>query len=72
MLVCPDQETRDWILGLGGPLIFGGPLQPAVLGTNIASAKLHLTDAFSELQKSLKEKNCVLQSADARAWSASG
>ena len=56
MLVCPDQETRDWILGLGGPLIFGGPLQPAVLGTNIASAKLHLTDAFSELQQSLKEK----------------
>ena len=56
MLVCPDQKTKDWILGLGGPLIFGGPLQPAVLGTNIASAKLHLTSEFSDLQKSLREK----------------
>ena len=37
-------------------MVFAGPLQPPVLGANIASAKIHLANDFSERQQLLKDK----------------
>ena len=56
VIICPDNDVRSRILHLGGPMVFAGPLQPPVLGANIASAKIHLANDFSERQQLLKDK----------------
>jgi 7-keto-8-aminopelargonate synthetase-like enzyme len=55
-LIFNDENQRNLIRSCSGPSIFSGPLQPAVLGAAIASAKLHLTDEIDNLQDSLFEK----------------
>ena len=54
--ICPNQEIKDLIMNCGSTLIFSGPIQPAVLGASIASAKFHLTDALPARQDVLKSK----------------
>ena len=43
VLVFPDAETARLVRTCGSTLIFSGPLQPALLGAAIASARVHLS-----------------------------
>jgi len=54
VLVVPDDEERTLVSRYGPTLIFGGPLQPAVLGAAIASAKIHLSPEIGSLQEDLR------------------
>lgn len=56
ILAVPSEELRDRIRRCGGPMIFSGPLPPAVLGAAVASAKLHLTAELATLQTELRER----------------
>jgi hypothetical protein len=56
VLLFPDPELARKVRTCGGPLITSGPLQPAVLGAALASAKIHLSDEIKTLQKNLFEK----------------
>jgi 7-keto-8-aminopelargonate synthetase-like enzyme len=40
----------------GGPLVFGGPIPPALLGASIASADIHLSPEVSDLQSDLRQR----------------
>jgi 7-keto-8-aminopelargonate synthetase-like enzyme len=51
-----DEQQKTMIKNCSGPSIFSGPLQPAVLGASIASAKIHLSDEIDMLQDNLFEK----------------
>jgi 7-keto-8-aminopelargonate synthetase-like enzyme len=44
VLVFPTAEARQLVKCLGSSLIYSGPIPTAVLGSCVASAKLHLTD----------------------------
>lgn len=55
-LIFQNEEQKSLIKNCSGPSIFAGPLQPAVLGAAIASAKLHLTDEIDMLQDQLFER----------------
>ena len=52
----PDEEIRDRVLRVGGPLIFSGPVQPPMLGAILASARLHLTPEVAERQELLLDR----------------
>ena len=56
VLVCPDNETKRIFRKLGSTLIFSTPNMPAVLGASIASAKIHVSEEISALQKELRSK----------------
>jgi 7-keto-8-aminopelargonate synthetase-like enzyme len=56
ILAVPSEELRDRIRRCGGPMIFSGPLPPAVLGACLASAKLHLSEEMSTLQADLRAR----------------
>ena len=56
VLVYPNEEIRQLVRNCGRTLIFSGPIQPAVLGGAIASARIHLTDEIYEHQNNLKKK----------------
>ncbi len=55
-LVCYDESLRNKIRNYSTTNLFSGPLQPAILGANIASAKIHLSDEIENLQDSLFER----------------
>lgn len=55
-LIYAEQATRDIVRTCGSPLMFGGPLPPAYLAANIASAKIHLSDDITSLQNKLRQK----------------
>lgn len=52
-LILPDDQVAQRIRRAGGPLVFGGPLQPPLLAAAIASAKLHLSPELASLQAAL-------------------
>lgn len=56
VLVLPDREMRNRIQLCGPTMLFSGPLQPAILGAAIASAKIHLTPEIETLQAELRER----------------
>jgi hypothetical protein len=56
LLIFPDEESRHRVRCVGNGVVFSGPLQPPMLGSCIASAKLHLSDEITMLQAELKEK----------------
>lgn len=56
LLVFPNEEERRLVKNCGKTLIFSGPIQPAVLGASIESAKIHLSDEIYDLQKQLQKK----------------
>lgn len=56
VIATPDQDLIETIEITGGPLVFGGPLPPATLGANIASADIHLSPELEMLQGELKER----------------
>ena len=51
-----NEEQKNLIKNCSGPSIFSGPLQPAVLGASIASAKIHLSGEIDTLQDDLYER----------------
>ncbi|MES2620713.1 MAG: aminotransferase class I/II-fold pyridoxal phosphate-dependent enzyme [Bacteroidota bacterium] len=55
-LVFNDEEQKMLIKNCGSSFIFSGPLQPAILGGIIETAKIHLTEEIGQLQNSLFEK----------------
>lgn len=54
-IILKSKEQYRKIRTCGGTLIFSTPIQPPMLGTGIASAKIHLSDEISTLQKKLKD-----------------
>jgi 7-keto-8-aminopelargonate synthetase-like enzyme len=56
VIVTPDAETAHLIRKCGSTLIFSGPLQPALLGAAIASARVHLSSEIDERQRALLER----------------
>jgi 7-keto-8-aminopelargonate synthetase-like enzyme len=55
-LIVPNRELARRIRRAGGPLVFGGPLQPPLLAAAIASAKLHLSPELPILQSALADR----------------
>jgi 7-keto-8-aminopelargonate synthetase-like enzyme len=62
-LAFSSRELRDRVRRCGGPLIFSGPISPGGLGSAVASAKLHLSSQFAELQADLAERVAFARSA---------
>jgi 7-keto-8-aminopelargonate synthetase-like enzyme len=56
VLIFSNEDDKRKVRNAGAGLLFSGPLQPAVLGASIASAKIHLTDEINSLQSELHEK----------------
>jgi 7-keto-8-aminopelargonate synthetase-like enzyme len=56
VVVLPDEETAQLIRRCGSTMIFSGPLQPALLGAAIASARVHLSPEIDERQRKLMER----------------
>jgi len=54
-LVFDTVEQLDLVKNCSSTFIFSGPLQPAVLGASIASAKIHLSDEIYFYQNELRE-----------------
>lgn len=55
-LILPDDATAQKVRRAGGPLVFGGPLQPPLLAAAVASAKLHLSPELPVLQRELADR----------------
>lgn len=55
-LIYPNKEIKNVVRNCGGTLMFSGPMSPATIAGNIASAKIHLTDEIYDLQDSLRDK----------------
>ncbi|MEN0004791.1 MAG: bifunctional aminotransferase class I/II-fold pyridoxal phosphate-dependent enzyme/GNAT family N-acetyltransferase [Bacteroidota bacterium] len=55
-VIFPNQEMAQRVRNCGGTLIFSGPIQPPMLGAACASAKLHLSEEFADLQADLAAK----------------
>ncbi len=56
VLVLPNSEWKRKIRTCGGTLIFSTPIQPPMLGTDLASANIHLSEELSLLQNELEAK----------------
>jgi len=56
VIVPPDTETARLIRACGSTMIFSGPLQPALLGAAIASARVHLSPEIHERQRKLMDR----------------
>ncbi len=56
-----DKETAEKIRNCGSTHIFSSPLQPAILGASIASAKIHLSPEIYQLQNRLKSNIAYFQ-----------
>lgn len=55
-LVFPNETLRARVRNCGRPLIFSGPVQPPMLGADIASARIHLSPEIESMQAELKER----------------
>ncbi|CAN5406850.1 aminotransferase class I/II-fold pyridoxal phosphate-dependent enzyme [soil metagenome] len=56
VMVFPDNRSRDKVRNCGNTMIFSGPLQPPVLGSAIASAKIHLSNEIYLRQQELQKR----------------
>jgi len=54
--VFPNEEMKWKVQVWGGPLSYSHPLAPPMIGAAIASAKIHLSDEITSMQKELQEK----------------
>jgi len=55
-IIFPNQEMKQEVRTLGSTLIFGGPLQPAMLGAGMASARVHLSPELPVMQAELQQR----------------
>lgn len=53
VIAARDEDLIEAIEVTGGPMVFGGPLPPPVLGASIAAADIHLSDELPGLQAEL-------------------
>lgn len=58
-IICPDEEIKERIAFTAAPLMFTSPVEPATLGSIMASTKIHLSNEINERQKAL-QKNIKL------------
>ena len=56
VLALPDAETARLIRTCGSTMIFSGPLQPALIGAAIASARVHLSSELTGRQRKLMDR----------------
>ncbi len=56
IIVLPDDRQRERVQRYGPTMVFGGPLQPAILAAALASAKIHLSDEIESLQADLRAR----------------
>jgi 7-keto-8-aminopelargonate synthetase-like enzyme len=56
VMVFPDAETARLVRNCGTTMIFSGPLQPALLGAAIASARVHLSSEIGQRQRRLMDR----------------
>jgi len=56
VVIFPDSESARVVRTCGSTMIFSGPLQPALLGAGIASARIHLSKEIDERQGQLRER----------------
>ncbi|MEM7368590.1 MAG: aminotransferase class I/II-fold pyridoxal phosphate-dependent enzyme [Bacteroidota bacterium] len=54
-IIFSNKEWKQQVRDCGGTLMFGGPIQPPMLGAAIASARLHLSDELMLLQAHLRQ-----------------
>jgi 7-keto-8-aminopelargonate synthetase-like enzyme len=54
VVLARNEDWRRRIRNCGGPLTFAGPVPPPVLGSAIASAKIHLSGEIHQLQDALQ------------------
>lgn len=52
-LIFPSAGLKDRVRLAGGPMLFSGGIQPPMLGAAVASARLHVTPEFVDLQRRL-------------------
>jgi 7-keto-8-aminopelargonate synthetase-like enzyme len=52
-VVFPSAHPKERVRLAGGTMLFSGAIQPPMLGAAVASARLHLTPEFDELQRRL-------------------
>ncbi len=55
-LVFPNEAMKKKIRNCGAGVMFSGPIQPAVMGASVASAKIHLSPEIQPLQEELQAK----------------
>ena len=67
VMVFPDAETARLVRTCGSTMIFSGPLQPALLGAGIASARVHLSSEIAERQATLMGRIRLFNDAGRRA-----
>ncbi len=56
VLALADAETARLVRSCGSTMIFSGPLQPALIGAGMASARVHLSKELSERQGKLGDR----------------
>jgi 7-keto-8-aminopelargonate synthetase-like enzyme len=61
-LVFSDPSLAQKVLRAGGPMVFSGALQPALLGAAVASARVHLSNELPGLQAKLRTKLSLMKS----------
>jgi 7-keto-8-aminopelargonate synthetase-like enzyme len=54
-LICPNKEIKQWMTRAGGSVVFCTQLPTQMLGSGIASAKIHLSDEIYQRQDIIKE-----------------
>jgi 7-keto-8-aminopelargonate synthetase-like enzyme len=55
-LIFADAEWARLVRTCGSTMIFSGPLQPALLGAGIASARIHLSSEIDRRQQQLRQR----------------
>ncbi len=55
-IVFPNEEWYRRVRNCGTTLMFGGPIQPPMLGAAIASAKIHLSPEIETMQQELQDR----------------
>jgi len=55
-ILLPREDWQDVLRTCGATMIFSGPISPPMLGGGIASARIHLSDAFSGLLSDLHRR----------------
>ncbi|HJR91250.1 MAG TPA: aminotransferase class I/II-fold pyridoxal phosphate-dependent enzyme [Acidimicrobiia bacterium] len=57
-----DPAAARTVAHLGGPMTFSGPVQPPILGANIASAHIHLSPEIAALQQRMADQIALVSS----------
>lgn len=67
-IVCFDDDLAHRVRRTGGPILYSGAIQPPMLGAAVASARIHLSAQFAELQKAIMQRiEWMLQAAKEHA-----